>query len=59
MKAYRVRYWLEDGSQDFWECDTMQEALEFYDSRNGLAEVQMYDGENHCYVDVLYPTLEY
>lgn len=59
MKAYRVRFWNEDGSEGFWECDTMQQATELYDSLGGLAEIQQYDADRHCYEAILFPTLEY
>ena len=59
MKAYRVRYWLEDGSEDFWECDTMPQAMELYDSLDGKAEIQQYDAERHCYEAILFPTFEF
>lgn len=61
MKEYRVRYWLQDqdGREEYMEFDTMEEAQDFYDSQNGLAEIQKYDAERHCYEDVLYPTFEY
>lgn len=61
MKAYRVRFWHqdEDGREDFMEFDTMEQAIEFYDFLDGLAEVQMYDETRCCYESTLYPTFEF
>lgn len=55
MKAYRVKRWHEDGSKSFREFDTIEMAMEFYESLDGLAEVQRYNEERHGYEAVVYP----
>lgn len=61
MKEYRVRYWPEgqDGRTEYMEFDTREQAQEFYDSLDGMAEIQRYVEEIHDYEAVVYPTLEY
>ena len=58
MKEYRVRFWREDGSGDFLEFDSMEQAQVFYNSVSGQAEIQRYVEEIHDYEVVVYPTLE-
>ncbi len=59
MKEYRVRYWGLDGGDEFMEFDTMEQAREFYDSLDGLAEIQKHDAAKHVYEMVLPPEFEY
>lgn len=61
MKPYRVRFFPEDqnGREEYMEFDTMEQAMELYDSLGGQAEIQMHDGERGCYEAVLYPTFEF
>lgn len=59
MNEYRVRYWREDGSEDYMGFNTMEQAQEFYDSLNGMAEIQKYIEERHEYVGVVYPEFEF
>ena len=60
MKEYRVKYWHqdEDGREEFMECDTREEAQEFYDSLDGRAEIQRYVEEIHNYEVVVFPTFD-
>ena len=58
MKEYRVRLWREDGSGDFLEFDSMEQAQVFYNSVSGQAEIQRYVEEIHDYEVVVYPTFE-
>ena len=50
MNEYRVRYWREDGSEDYMAFNTMEQVKEFYDSLDGKAEIQKYVEERHEYV---------
>ena len=59
MKKYRVRYWGEDGAEEFMDFETMEQAQHFYDSLDGKAEIQRYVEEIHGYEAVVYPTFEY
>ena len=59
MDEYRVKYWLEDGSETYIGFSTMEQAKEFYDSLNGMAEIQEYVEEQHVYEDVMYPEFEF
>lgn len=45
MKDYRVRYWHQDqdGREDYMEFDTMEQAREFYNSLDGMAEIQQWN----------------
>jgi len=56
---YRVRYWLEDGSEDYIGTRTMESAQEFYYSLDGRAEIQQYVESTHRYETVVYPEFEY
>ena len=42
MNGYRVRYWLadQDGREEYMEFGTMEQAQVFYDSLDGMAEIQ-------------------
>lgn len=59
MKPYQVKFWNEDGSEGFWEFDTIQQAMELYDSLDGLAEIHQYNEDRHCYEAIIYPEFEY
>lgn len=61
MKKYRVRYWHQDqdGREDCMEFDTMEQAQQFYDGLDGMAEIQQYVEEIHGYEAVVYPTFEF
>lgn len=59
MKGYRVRYWGPDGGDEFMECDTIEQARGFYDSLDGVAEIQKYNVDRHVYEMVLPPEFEY
>ncbi|MCM1101922.1 MAG: hypothetical protein NC398_11125 [Acetatifactor muris] len=59
MKDYRVRYWEQDGQESYMEFNTMEQAQLFYDSLNGMAEIQKYAEETHRYEMVLPPTFEF
>lgn len=61
MKPYRVRFWLEneDGREECMYCDSIEQAMEFYDSQDGKSEIQQYDEERHCYETILFPTFEF
>ena len=60
MKPYRVRFWLEnqDGREEIMYFDSIEQAMELYDSQNGKAEIQQYIEERHCYEAVVYPEFE-
>ena len=60
MKEYRVKFWHqdEDGREEYMEFDTMEQAQAFYDSLDGMAEIQRYVEEIHDYEIVVYPTFE-
>lgn len=58
MKEYRVRFWGQDGADEYMEFDTMEQAQEFYDSLNGMAEIQKYIELTHTYEAVVYPEFE-
>ncbi len=59
MKDYRVRYWEQDGQESYLEFDTVEQAQIFYDSLNGMAEIQKYVEAVHAYETVVYPTFEF
>lgn len=59
MKEYRVRFWREDGSEDFLEFDSMEQAQAFYDGRDSVAEVQRYIEGRHTYETIVAPTYEF
>ena len=54
-KEYRVKvwHWDEDGREDYMEFDTMEQAQAFYDSLDGMAEIQRYVEAIHGYEAVL------
>lgn len=56
---YRVRYWLEDGSEDYIGARTMRSAQEFYYSLDGRAEIQKFNDSTYDYETVVYPEFEY
>lgn len=58
MKEYRVRFWREDGSGDFLEFDSMEQAQVFYNSVSGQAEIQQYVDRLHAYETIVAPTFE-
>ena len=60
VKGYRVKYWNGDGDggEDYMECDREDQAMGFYNSLDGKAEVQRYIGERHEYEAFVYPTFE-
>lgn len=57
MKEYKVKLWLsdEDGREECMEADTMEQAIELYDSFGGLAKIQQWNEMRHGYIDVLWP----
>ena len=59
MKDYRVKYWEQDGQESYIEFDNMEQAQIFYDSLNGMAEIQKYVEAIHAYEAVVYPTFEF
>lgn len=59
MKDYRVRYWEQDGQESYVEFETMEQAQIFYNSLDGMAEIQKYVEEIHAYEAVVYPTFEF
>jgi len=59
MDEYRVRYWNEDGREDYMGFGTMEQAQVFYDSLDGMAEIQKYDEEQHAYEAVVFPKFEF
>lgn len=60
VKEYRVKYWYGDGDgeEDCLEFDSEDQAMEFYNSLDGKAEVQRYIEERHEYEAFVYPTFE-
>ena len=60
VKEYRVKFWRsdEDGREDYIEFDREEQAMIFYNSLDGKAEVQKYIGERHEYEAVVYPEFE-
>ncbi|WP_300844109.1 hypothetical protein [uncultured Acetatifactor sp.] len=58
VKGYRVKYWNGDGGEDYMEFDREDQAMGFYNSLDGKAEVQRYIGERHEYEAFVYPTFE-
>ncbi len=61
MKGYRVRFWHsdQDGREDYMEFDTMEQAQEFYDSLNGMAEIQEWNEKWGRWWAVVPPTFEF
>ena len=59
MDEYRVRYWELDGNEKYIGFRTIKQAQLFYDSVNGMAEIQKYVEERHEYEDVMYPEFEF
>lgn len=61
MKPYRVKFWRQDqdGRVEYMECDTMEQAQQFYDSLGGQAEIQKYVEEIHGYEAIVYPEFEF
>lgn len=59
MDRYRIKYWCEDGAEGYIGFDTLEMATEFYESMEGLAELQQYIEERHCYEAIIYPEFEY
>ena len=60
VKEYRVKFWRsdEDGREDYLEFDSEDQAMEFYNSLDGKAEVQRYVEGRHEYEAFVYPTFE-
>ena len=59
MDEYRVKYWCDDGAESYVSFDSFVLAEAFYNSLDGLAEIQRYVEERHEYEAYVYPTLEY
>ena len=59
MDRYRVKYWCEDGAECHIGFDSLEQAQGFYDSLEGLAEIQQYNEEWHKYEALVYPEFEY
>lgn len=59
MMGYRVRYCREDRTEDFMEFGTMEQAREFYDSMDGQAEIQEWNGKWGRWWTVIFPTFEF
>ncbi len=59
VKGYRVKFWQNDGTEEHLEFDSMERAQTFYDSLDGLAEIQQYSEERHGYEAIIYPEFEY
>ena len=55
MDRYRIKYWCEDGAEGYIGFGSLEMAMEFYESLDGLAEVQQYNEERHEYEAVVYP----
>ena len=58
MKEYKVKFWNEDGSEDYLEFETLGQAQGFYDSLDGKAEIQRYVDRLHAYEAIAGPTYE-
>lgn len=60
MKKYRVRFWYsdQDGRKDYMEFGTMEQAQVFYDSLNGMAEIQEWNEKWGRWWMVVPPTFE-
>lgn len=60
VKGYRVKYWNVDGDggEEYMEFDREDQAMEFYNSLDGKAEVQRYVEERQEYEAVVYPEFE-
>lgn len=55
VKEYRVKFWHQDqdGREESFECDSLEQAREFCHGLNGVAVIQMYNEECHTYEDVI------
>ncbi len=49
MDEFRVKYWCDDGVEGYVCFDSQVLAEAFYDSLDGLAEIQKYNEERHEY----------
>ncbi len=58
-KAYRVRYFAKCGAVRYQKFDSLEEAQAFYDSLNGVAEIQRRVDGSDQYEMHLPPTLEF
>ncbi len=59
MDRYRIKYWCEDGAEGYIGFDSLEMAQGFYDSLDGLAEIQQYNEDRHEYEAFVYPEFEY
>lgn len=57
-KQFRVRFWHQDGGEDFMEFDTMEQAEKFYRLMDGKAEIQEWKPEVRDYEAKVYPEFE-
>lgn len=54
MDKYRVKYWCEDGAEGYVGFDSFALAEAFYNSLDGLAEIQQYNKDSQAYGAVVY-----
>ena len=54
MDKYRVKYWCEDGTVGYVGFDSFVLAEAFYNSLEGLAELQQYNEDSQTYGAVVY-----
>lgn len=59
MKPYKVRFQNEDGKEVFQDFDTMEQALQLYDSLGGAAVIQKWVEEWQRYDDVVFRIFEF
>lgn len=49
----------QDGREENMYFDSIEQAMELYDSQNGKAEILQYDAERHAYGSILFPVFEF
>ncbi len=59
ISNYRVKIQCDDGRVTYRECNTMEQAWEYYDEVDGEAEIQQYNAALGTYEIVVYPAFEY
>lgn len=59
MKPYKVRFQNEDGKEVSQGFDTMEQAQQLYDSLDGAAVIQKWDGRQQAYEDIVFQIFEF
>lgn len=55
MTDFRVKFWGRSRLPYHLDCETLQQAQEFYDRLDGMAEIQKYDKTAHAYEMIIPP----